>query len=91
VCVFRSNVNLKSVRVTIVDVEKKQVLNITCFCLSVSALVIRRLYSAMLYYHLWPVCLSVSYFSTLSHKRHELRIKVIEHKMCALILFATFI
>jgi hypothetical protein len=33
-------------------------------------------------------CLAVPYFFTLSHKRHDFRKNVIEHKMCALI-FAT--
>ena len=32
------------------------------------------------------VCPEVSYFSTLSHKRHDFREIVTEHKMCALIL-----
>jgi hypothetical protein len=30
------------------------------------------------------------YFSTLSHKRHDFREKVIEHEMCVLIFSATF-
>jgi hypothetical protein len=39
---------------------------------------------AVLYCHLWPVWL-YHIFSTLSHKRHDFREKVIEHKMCVLI------
>jgi hypothetical protein len=35
-------------------------------------------------------CLALPYSSTLSHKRHDLRKNVFEHKMCVLI-FCTFI
>ena len=41
------------------------------------------------YCHLRP--LAAQHFSTLSHKRHDFRRNVIEHKMCILIFYTTFI
>jgi hypothetical protein len=37
------------------------------------------------------VCLALQYFSTLSHKRHDLKKKAIEHKMRVLILSTSFV
>jgi hypothetical protein len=33
----------------------------------------------------YVACLAVQYFSELSHKRHDYRKKIIEHKTCILI------
>ena len=37
------------------------------------------------------VCPALQYFSTLSHKLHDFREKVTEHKMCVLIFSTTFV
>ena len=37
------------------------------------------------------VCLALPYFSTLSHKRHDFREKLLEHKMCVLTFATTFV
>jgi hypothetical protein len=34
---------------------------------------------------------ALPYFTTLFHKRHDLREKVVEHKMCVLIFSTTFV
>jgi hypothetical protein len=37
------------------------------------------------------VCPALTYFSTLSYKRHDLRKKFIEHKVCVLIFSTVFV
>jgi hypothetical protein len=81
------NVTLRRVRATIVAVEKQLILHIVC----VPAFVIQH---AKRVHHIVMSSvpyLAVPYFSTVSHKRHDFREKVIEHKMCVLIFCTTFV
>jgi len=46
---------------------------------------------AALYRHLWLVCRALPYFSTLPHKRHDFSGKKLEHKLCVLIFYTSFV
>jgi hypothetical protein len=41
--------------------------------------------------HLIVICPALPYFSTLSHKRQDLRKKIIEYETCVLVLSAAFV
>ena len=98
--------NLKSRRVheTIVAGGKQKVLNISlflCVCVWVCVCVCGWVLGHVLVLYLASMqraailspaaSLALPYFSTLSHRRHDFRKEVAEHKMCVLILSTTFV
>ena len=80
-------VTLRCVRVNTVAVDKQEVLYTLRVC-SLSYLACKCTRRIILTY---VTSLAVSYFSTLSHKRHDFRKKVTEYKMCILISTTKFI
>jgi hypothetical protein len=85
------NVTSRRVRVTIVAVEKQEVLHILSVCVSV-ALVMQHAKRMCRVILSSVVCPAVPYFSTLFHKQHDFRKKnAIQNKMCALIFSTSFV
>jgi hypothetical protein len=81
---------MRRVRVTIVAVEKQQILRILNVCLLpyVSRIkcvcYVLRILSSVAY-------LALPHLPILYHKRHDFRGKVTEHKICVLIFRTTFV
>ena len=90
------NVILRRVRVTIVAVQKQEVLHIrnmcVCVCVSVGICSLscpECKTRALCYIVVCGLSVSTTFFSTLSHKRYGFRKKVLECKMCVLIFCTT--
>jgi hypothetical protein len=81
------NITFRSVRANVLVVQMQRVLH------NLSVCVCRLRYPACNahapYYHV--VCPALQYFSTLSHKRHDLRKKVIENKIFVSSFSVTFV
>jgi len=87
-------VTLWCVRASISTVEKQKVFHIVCVCVCVCvcvALFVRHGERMRNIIFSSAACMDVPYFSTLSHKQHDLQNNVTQHKMCVVIFSVNFI
>ena len=82
------NLTQRRVHAPIIAVEQQYVLRTVTVCVSV-AFGIQRCNAHAPYFHLWPAPL-YNIFCALSHKRHDFRENIIEHKMCVFYFLYNF-
>jgi hypothetical protein len=86
---YASNITLRSVRVTIFVKEKQKVLHNLRVCVCCLSYAACKAHAP--YYIVICECPALQYFFTLSHKGHNFRKEIIEHKMRALIFSTNFV